>query len=320
MPEGKAADRWPTGLIFICISLVVASTISLGGCSSAGKETVPAPPTATPSPPAISTPAPQPTATTAPTETPTPTALPAEITDALGVAMRLIPAGEFTMGTNGGPDDAKPEHQVYLDAYYIDKFEVTNTLYKACVEAAACAPPQQNQSSTHATYYGDPEFDAYPVISIDWQMANDFCEWRGLALPSEAQWEKAARGADERNFPWGNQGIDCSYANYFDANKGEKGCVGDTAAVGSYEKGQSPYGVYDLAGNVWEWAADWYSEDYYGVSPGSNPQGSETGETRVMRGGAWNLNELHLISTGRGQKDPMDASRTIGFRCVATSP
>jgi len=144
--------------------------------------------------------------------------------------MRLVPAGEFTMGSI--KEVEQPVHTVYLDTFYMDAYEVTNAHYKACVDAGGCTPPQKLGSSTHSIYYGNSNFDYYPVIYVNWNQAKAYCEWRGANLPTEAQLEKAARGIDERTRPWG-EGIDCNKANYF-------GCVGDTTKVGSYEGGKSP--------------------------------------------------------------------------------
>jgi formylglycine-generating enzyme required for sulfatase activity len=261
---------------------------------------------------------PAPTKTPTKFFTPTATALPDEITDN-GVPMRLVPAGEFTMGSENGSSDEKPVHTVYLDAFYMDKYEVTNALYKACEEAGGCTPPKDTSSYTRSSYYGNSEFDDYPVIYVDWNQAKAYCEWRGPStgsgythLPTEAQWEKAARGADGRTYPWG-EGIDCDKANY-------SGCKGDTTPVGSYESGQSPYGIYDLAGNVWEWTADWYSETYYQNSPTENPLGPDTGQYRVLRGGAWNNSDYYVRSSDRGNNSPVIIDNFVGFRCARSLP
>lgn len=148
--------------------------------------------------------------------------------------------------------------------------------YERCVEANVCKPPRESRSYTRTAYYGNVEFDEYPVIYVDWNMAKTYCEWRGGRLPTEAEWEKAARGEDGRTYPWG-EGIDCDKANY------QSSCIGDTTKVGSYLEGVSPYGVYDMAGNVWEWVTDWYDGNYYGASPSSNPQGPTFGQYRVLR-------------------------------------
>ena len=240
-----------------------------------------------------------------------------EIVDNAGVAMVLVPAGDFVMGSgdrdpNREPDE-QPSHKVYLDSYYIDKFEVTNRLYQDCVEAGKCRPPIDSSSFSRASYYGNPQYYNYPVIYVDWNMAKTYCEWRGIHLPTEAQWEKAARGTDGRIYPWG-ENIDCTHANYVGGQNGL--CVGDTTVVGSYESGISPYGVYDMAGNVWEWVADWYSSTYYSSSRSINPLGPETGQNRVFRGGPWSDFESAARSAGRAYGAPVFSHDAIGFRCA----
>jgi len=187
------------------------------------------------------------------TFTPAPTALPSEIADIKDVEMVIVAEGEFTMGSNDGSSDEQPIHQVYLDTYYIDKYEVTNVLYKVCVDAGVCNQP------TTTSDYNNSQYVLHPVVYVNWNMAKEYCEWRDARLPTEAEWEKAARGTDGRTYPWG-EGIDDTFANY---NQN----VGDTTAVGDYPEGESPYGAYDMAGNVWEWVADLYDSDYYGKSP-----------------------------------------------------
>lgn len=252
-------------------------------------------------------------ATPTPIFTITPIPLPIQITDDKGVTMRLVPAGEFTMGSNDGADGEKPPHEVYLDAYYMDIYEVTNAAYRACVTAGACDPLGDTSSYTHSSYYGNSQFDNYPVIYVDWNQANAYCEWRGASLPTEAQWEKAARGDDGRTYPWG-EGISCSQANYYDGNKD---CVGDTTEVGSYEGGKSPYGMYDMSGNAWEWVADWY--DAY---PGNTISDDDYGSTyKVLRGGSWSLIDYGARSAGRSVGTPDVIFYDIGFRCArGTSP
>ncbi len=243
-----------------------------------------------------------------PTHTPAPTKVPTEITDFEGVSMRLVPAGEFTMGS----DDEKPIHQVILDAFYIDTYEVTNARYKACVDAGGCTLLYQTVPYARSNYYGNPEFNDYPMINVDWNQASAYCQWRGGNLPTEAQWEKAARGTDGRTYPWGED-ISCYKLSY-------NNCKGGATKVGSYESGKSPYGIYDLAGNVEEWTADWYSDTYYQNSPSKNPLGPDSGEYRVRRGGSWNNNDYNVRSASRDVMTPNYFSNYLGFRCARSLP
>ena len=251
-----------------------------------------------------------------PTETSTPTSsapLP-EITDEKGAAMLLIEPGNFVMGSTRGDLDERPIHSVYLNDYYIDKYEVTNALYEPCVRAEVCKPPVRTDSYTQNSYYGNPRYNDYPVVYVDWNMAKAYCEWRGADLPTEAQWEKAARASDEPTYPWGNE-LDCNKANY---TNGSRVCVGGTTKVGSYESGKSPYGVYDMAGNVWEWVADWYSESYYSTSiSSSNPFGPDFGRARVARGGSWTRPQGEIRSANRINYAPTYYNFDLGFRCAA---
>ncbi len=235
--------------------------------------------------------------------------LPTEITDVKGVTMRLVPEGEFTMGSNNGNDDEKPVHQVYLDAYYMDIYEVTNAEYQACATAGVCNPPPTG-SSTRASYYGNSEFDNYPVLYVDGAHARDYCKWRGASLPTEAQWEKAARGTDGSTYPWG-EAVDCNKANY-------NNCKGDTTPVGSYESGKSLYGIYDLAGNVVEWTSDWYDANYYAVSPYANPLGGANSKFMlVLRGGSWVDTDVRSTNRQVGLLLHYGTENAyFGFRCV----
>jgi len=246
-----------------------------------------------------------------------------------GMVMVSVPAGEFLMGSTSSDsladDDEKPQHVVYLDAYWIDRTEVTNAMYALCVQAGACQPPSSMSSYTRADYFGNSQFDAYPVIYVSWDDANAYCTWAGRRLPSEAEWEKAARGMDGRIYPWGNT-FDGTKLNFCDrscgmdwANLDYEDGFKDTAPVGSYLAGASPYGALDMSGNVWEWVADWYGSDYYSISPDENPQGPSFGEGRMLRGGSWDDKIKIVRAAYRRMINPGDWYYLIGFRC-ARSP
>lgn len=256
-------------------------------------------------------------ATPVPTSVPTltPSSLPQIITASDGAPMVLVPAGSFKMGSSQGASDEQPVHEVVLNAFYIDQYEVTNTQYAACVDVKTCDPPAYTSSySREEGYYGNLEYADYPVIFVNWQQARAYCAWRGGQLPTEAQWEKAARGDDQRPYPWGEEIVDCNRANI-------AGCAGDTRKVGSYPAGVSPYGVYDMAGNVWEWVADWYDDEYYKNSPSENPLGPLNGTWKVLRGGSWYDGDKFSASTSdRDSHHRLNQYGGIGFRCAADVP
>jgi serine/threonine-protein kinase len=242
-----------------------------------------------------------------PTETP----IPEEIRDIKNVPMRLIPAGEFTMGSDDTGDvGSRPAQEVYVDAFYMDKFEVTNEMYDACVYAVECRRPQQGGSATRNTYFANPVYASFPVLYVDWKMANTYCEWRGARLPTEAEWEKAARGTDARLYPWGNDEPDCNLANHV-------GCVADTTPVDQHEDGQSPYGIYGMAGNVWEWTSTLFKPYPYKADDGREDPDS-LGE-RIARGGSWHVfggNSGNVRADTRLKLDPGYFGGYVGFRCV----
>ncbi len=228
-----------------------------------------------------------------------------------GMAMVYVLEGNFSMG---GPltDDQKPSHTVYLDAFWIDQTEVTNAMYTQCVQAGACQPPSLTSSSTHDNYYHDSQYANYPVIWVDWMKAQAYCNWAGVRLPTEAEWEKAARGTSGKPYPWGYSLPSSDRLNF-------NSSVGDTTAVGSYPSGASPYGALDMAGNVYEWTSDWYGDTYYANSPASNPQGPASGLYRVRRGGGWDSYDSLVRTTFRINSKPVVALNDIGFRCARSA-
>ncbi len=232
-----------------------------------------------------------------------------------GMEMVFVPAGPFIMGSNDVTNE-KPEREVYLDAYWIDKYEVSNAQYAKCVEAGGCKARVANNSSKRVSYYGNSDFNDYPVIWVDWNQASAYCEWAGGKLPTEAQWEKAARGLNRNEYPWGNESPICDLANYNQGSNNEpKHCIGDTTAVGSSPGGASYYGVMDMAGNVWEWVRDWYA--LYNTSEINNPTGPSTGlDSKVIRGGSWGNDSKEIRSAFRHIQNPVEGTAFIGFRCV----
>ncbi|MHC1783623.1 MAG: formylglycine-generating enzyme family protein [Anaerolineaceae bacterium] len=237
-----------------------------------------------------------------------PTNVSTRISDIDGMEMVFVSAGDFLMGSQEGVGNADehPQHTVYLDAFWIDKTEVTNNMYEKCVAAGACSEPKDKSSNTRNPYYGNPVYADFPVIYVDWNQAQAYCAWTGRTLPSEAQWEKAARGTDGRSYPWGNQEPDSNLANYNDN-------IGDPTEAGSYPAGASPYGALDMAGNVWEWTANWLD-----VYPGGDLQASEYFGTiyRTLRGAAWYLNADEIRSAFRAGFYQSGLSKDLGFRCV----
>jgi len=260
---------------------------------------------------------------------------------AIPADMILIPAGTFTMGAKAEvglaeckklydkPDECKrenytdeePVHTVTLDAFYIDKYEVTNSKYAECVAVSKCSAPHETKSFTRDNYYGNPEYNNYPVIHVDWNQAKTYCEWRGGRLPTEAEWEKAARGTDGRIYPWGNE-FDGTKLNFCDknctssvTNKNYDDGYADTAPIGSHPQGACPFGAMNMGGNVWEWVADCYSKDY-SDSKTDNPIYNLCHNVRVMRGGSLSTRGSSARTTHRNYDDPTFEGNFVGFRCV----
>lgn len=244
-----------------------------------------------------------------------------------GMPQVYIPAGTFRMGgmdARSAPDEM-PAHDVTLDAFWMDQLEVTNAMYLLCIQNGRCTPPQNFKSSRRNDYFTNPEFKDYPVVYVTWGQAKAYCEWTGGRLPTEAEWERAARGDDWRTFPWGEDKADGLRANY-------NMIVGDTSRAGTYPLGASPFGVLDMAGNVAEWTNDFYSAVYYASQTDFlNPLGPETSISlrRVVRGGSLGDAEINIrvpkrsavlasnLETVPGSSSYLgDFSPRIGFRCV----
>ena len=259
--------------------------------------------------------------------------------------MVYVPAGHFMMGSNidqvylarqlcreykddiaigvcrmSAFTDEMPDHPVELDAFWVDRYEVTNQHYQGCVDEGSCTPPFESSSYTRDEYYGSADFNSYPVIWVTQNQASEYCLWAGGRLPTEAEWEYAARGSENLIFPWGND-FDPQRLNYCDADCAA-GVIDpsyadgfpETAPVGSFPNGASWCGALDLAGNVREWVADGFH--YYSVDPKINPYTPSTGANRIPRGGGWLDTPDDVRSTNRGENTPDYTRHKVGFRCA----
>lgn len=233
-----------------------------------------------------------------------------------GYRLVHIPAGEFRMGSppddvsaegDEAGEDEKPRHTVFLRGYYLGRYEVTVGQYtRFCRETGRT---MSDQPSLGGPDHMNPQKSArdgpdYPVVNVTWHDAESYCAWTGLRLPTEAEWEKAARGGADTRFWWGDR------ASHDRANYDSDGMT----PVGSYPP--NPYGICDTAGNVWEWCSDWYSESYYSRSPSADPQGPSSGSTKVHRGGSWMNTPYYLRPAIRYSSEPGRWSKLIGFRCA----
>ncbi len=237
--------------------------------------------------------------------------------------MVFIPTGSFWMGaaesdTDADPDE-RPPHEVQLDAFWLDLYEVTNEEYGLCVAAGMCNPPEALDINGFAYEFASASNDA-PVVNVSWYAARDYCTWAGKRLPTEAEWEYAARGDDGRIYPWGNDADafhKAWYGGIFDASDPNvQDDFSRPAPVGSFPEGISPFGLFDMAGNVWEWVLDWYAPDTYSQPGQENPVGPEGGSMRIVRGGSWTTFSLSLRATYREARSPATAWIDVGFRCA----
>ncbi len=223
--------------------------------------------------------------------------------------MVTIPAGSFIRGTAEGGFDERPQRTIYLDAFHIDRHEVINHYYQQFVVATGHRKP--GLPARYAKSSGRMKGVNQPVVYVSWEDADAYCRWRGKRLPTEAEWEKAMRGSDGRLWPWGNE-EQANGANWARVDDGYE----VSAAVGSFQRDKSPYGVMDGAGNVMEWVDDWYHETYYQDSPEQNPPSPEHGTYRVLRGGSYTTTGGDIRITSRNKMMPDFRDETIGFRCA----
>ena len=257
-----------------------------------------------------------------------------------GIDMIHVPAGDFAMGTDQGDRQEGPSHVVHLDAYWIDRFETTNRAFQRFVQDTGLETLAEREG--RSVIYRDGGYHTiegaswwrpsgpgsdlsgrldHPVVQIAWDEADAYCRWAGKRLPTEAEWERAARGTDRRTYPWGAAGSHTPLAR---ANAGARNCCHEsahdgylnTAPVGSFPQGASPVGAHDMAGNVWEWTGDHFDPNFYSVSSRRNPTGAASGDERVLRGGSWISYSFMLRTTYRGHHTPDTRHNYSGFRCA----
>lgn len=227
-----------------------------------------------------------------------------------GMVLVYVPEGEFQMGKPGKPDFNSPDHPVYLNAFWIDQVEVSNAMYKTCVQAGVCTEPVLSEN----IYYGQWAYRNLPVVYVDWFQAVEYCAWAGRRLPTEAEWEKAAKGTDDLTYPWGDESPTPRLANYVGS------LIGEPVSVYRYPAGASPYGALNMAGNVREWVADWFSTEYYLEKVYDNPTGPESGIERSMRSGAYDADANEIYTVQRYKHEPQSAGASRGFRCAQSAP
>lgn len=272
-----------------------------------------------------------------------------KISEVDGMVLMYVPEGDFIMGSDNGKPDERPAHTVYLDAFWIDQTEVTNEMFRAFVNDTGYKTEIEDMgwSYVYGAFVDKPKvedeisgadwehplgpesniegIENHPVVNVTWNDATAYCKWAGRRLPTEAEWEKAARGTEGATYPWGNGDVTDGLLNFADVNipgVGSDNSIDDgykmTSPAGSYPQGASPYGVLDMAGNVLEWVADWYEVFYYASSPESNPTGPTSGVVRVARGGSWVNDAMNARSFFRIKWPPQTGGNDSGFRCAAS--
>ena len=339
----KTFYRWIISFVVLMLAACSATPTSAPPAAPAAPPIVPSA-TQVSLPPVTSTPSPIPTQ--APTNIPSiavPSATPTSATPTLGstkvsdkdkMVEIYIPGGEFTMGAVNDPDARQvidhehsfpevPSFKFTLDSYWIDKFDVTNSQWALCVAAGACKPPKTGLFSL-PNYASDPKYANYPVVSITWFMATDYCKWAGRRLLTEAEWEKAARGTDARKYPWGNDPVTSKRANFCDvhcprtiANSNFNDGYPEMSPVGSFPDGASPFGVMDMAGDVWNWTSTLIRNYPYNPTDGREDQNAP-GE-RVWRGGTWSDGTWWLRSSLRYHSPPTYYITNLGLRCGSSN-
>jgi formylglycine-generating enzyme required for sulfatase activity len=221
----------------------------------------------------------------------------------------FIPEGEFLMGVGKEHQFSNsPQHTVYLDTFWMDQVEVTNAMYLKCIRAGGCSDPV-----TDNIYYDKWVYRNYPMIYVVWDQAQEYCQWAGRRLPTEAEWEKAARGASGNTYPWGEEPPTPRLANFDEA------MILEAVPSYRYRLGASPYGALNMAGNVREWVADWFDPEYYTYSPYSNPTGPASGDKRSLRGGSYVENYREIEVFVRYSHNPESAGLNRGFRCAQSA-
>ena len=238
-----------------------------------------------------------------------------------GAIMVRVPAGPFVRGSIAGvgDDDERPQRTLTIRAFYIDRTEITRAMYAGCVDSGGCKAPARAAGQCNWPASGR---DEHPINCVIWPEADAYCRWAGARLPTEAEWEKAARGTRGQAYPWGDEAPTCARAVMPDpATPAGRGCGKvSTWPVGSKPDGASPYGALDMSGNVWEWVADHYADSYYARAPADDPSGPSRGSPRAIRGGGWEIHDSdHLRAANRFRFAPTFRFHGVGFRCAQSS-